>query len=107
MKDHEYEEESYSHSEDSDGECYPNYVMITENDQLELTTFSVEAQNCAVLDTACDSTVCGQQWFSTYMDSVVSLVQPGGFSTFKFGAGPIIPSLYYGWDTDTVADRCG
>ena len=97
MKDHEYEEDSYFHSEDSDGEYYPNYVMITENDQLELTTFSVEAQNCAVLDTACGSTVCGQQWFSTYMDSVgrdqVSLVQPGGFSTFKFGAGPIIPSL--------------
>ena len=105
MKDHEYEEESYFHSEDSDGECYPNYVMITENDQLELTTFSVEAQNCAVLDTACGSTVCGQQWVSTYMDSVgrdqVSLVQPGGFSTFKFGAGPIIPS----WGTYEILIR--
>ena len=114
MKDHGYEDEPYFHSEDSDGECYPNYVMITENDQLELTTFTVEAQNCAVLDTACGSTVCGQQWFSTYMDSMgrdqVSLEHPGGLNTFKFGAGPIIPSLgtnQNGWDTDTVVDRWG
>ena len=89
QKSTEYEKESYFHSEDSDGECYPNYVIIMENDQLELTTFSVEAQNCAVLDTAYGSTVCGQQWFSTYMDSVgrdqVSLVQPSSSS--------IIPSL--------------
>ena len=96
MKVHEHEGESYFHSEDSDGEFYPNYVIITENGPLEFTTFSVEAQNYVVFDTACGSTVCGQQWFSTYMESMknqATIVQPGFFNTSKFEVGPIIHSL--------------
>ena len=80
-------------------ECqYDPYVtLFTDSDPIALSKFTVEAQNCAVLDTACASTVCGLQWFDEYVqqnhDSSVTLIKPEGSCSFKFGAGPVITSL--------------
>ena len=95
--DDHMEEQFPTDEPDGEGDCYPNYVWMAETDQIELTKFSVEAQNCAVLDTACGSTVCGTEWFEAFVDTIgegqVKLVQPEGCNSFKFGTGPTVPTL--------------
>ena len=60
----------------------------------------MEASNKAVVDSACTSTVCGKEWFDTYMDtltefekSLVTLEESDKF--FKFGGGEILKSCGY------------
>jgi len=53
----------------------------------------VEAQNCAR-----SSTVCGQQWMTSYLESLNSEDQTkvtvsGGIKVFKFGDGETLKSL--------------
>ena len=95
--DGQMEEQFITDEPDGEGDCYPNYVWMTETDQIKLTKFSVVAQNCAVLDTACGSTVCGTEWFEAFVDTIgegqVKLVQPEGCSSLKFGTGPTVPIL--------------
>ena len=38
--------------------------------KVDINHFGNEAQNCAVLDCACSSTVCGQQWLESYLNSL-------------------------------------
>lgn len=67
-------------------------VCFTEGDSDALVLLSREAQNCAVLDSACSSTVCGEEWISTYTESLSEedrklIKSSPGEKWFKFGAG--------------------
>ena len=73
-------------------------VLYTGDVQADRIALTTEAQNCAVLDTACTKCVTGMEWLETYIQSLsqekVELIQyVPSRCTFKFGAGPIIPSL--------------
>ena len=41
-------------------------VTFTGYDQTEMQRLGHESRNCAVLDTACTSTVCGDRWLQCY-----------------------------------------
>ena len=45
-------------------------VMFTGYDQTEIQRLGHESRNCAVLDTACTSTVCGDRWLQCYLDTL-------------------------------------
>ena len=45
-------------------------VMFTGYDQTEIQRLGRESRNCAVLDTACTSTVCGDRWLQCYLDTL-------------------------------------
>ena len=40
------------------------------NSALEEICFMAETINCAILDSACTSTVCGNAWLTCYLDSL-------------------------------------
>ncbi len=51
-----------------------------------------DAHNCAVLDYACSSTVCGSAWLENYLHSMSSsdrqqVTRLSGTKVFKFGGG--------------------
>ena len=53
---------------------------------------------CAVLDCACSSTVCGQQWLKRYLESLsiedqAKVEKTTGVKVFKFGGGETLTSL--------------
>jgi len=57
-----------------------------------------EATNCAVLDSACSSTVCGKSWLESYINSLEKstkskILKMESSKTFKFGGGEKLPSL--------------
>ena len=73
-------------------------ILFTGNIKEENNQLRVEAQNCAVLDCACSSTVCGQQWMTRYLESLNSEDQTkvtvsDGIKVFKFGGGETLKSL--------------
>ena len=52
----------------------------------------IEASNCMVLDSACSSTVCGQNWLDCYIESLdpndkAKTEHSKGEKVFKFGGG--------------------
>ena len=66
----------------------------TEGD--EVTWFVGETLNCAVLDSGCSHTVCGQNWLKCFEDSLdegVSIKKRSSCATFKFGNGRPVQSL--------------
>ena len=83
--------------ENQRGALYTDYedVYFTENEEgcfLTNGIFTSEAFGCAVLDSACSSTVCGKEWFDHYMNSLepddkskVRTINSG--KVFKFGGG--------------------
>lgn len=86
----------YQYDYDNPQECH--VVLYTGDMHSEQATLTTESQNCAVLDTACTKTVVGHEWFETYVQSLsqekASHIQYiASTCTFKFGAGPIVPSL--------------
>ena len=57
----------------------------------------IDARNCAVLDSACSSTVCGEMWLDNYLNSLSQqdrqrVTQTVGQKTFKFGGGERLES---------------
>lgn len=69
-----------------------------------------EALNCAVLDTACTSTVCGKRWFDVYLDSLSAeerrkVVVRVGHKTFKFGGGERLKSIQSCTIPCTIANK--
>ena len=63
----------------------------------ELSVLSVEAQNSAVLDTACTSTVCGERWLKDYLETLNDddkecVKWHPGSKRFKFGSGQALVS---------------
>lgn len=91
-----YDEYNYQYDYDNPEECH--VVLYTGDLNLDRITLTTESQNCAVLDTACTKTVAGKEWFDTYVQSLseeeaLSIKYCASTCTFKFGAGPILPSL--------------
>lgn len=83
-----------------------NKVNITEEEHVVLFTgykvdaisqLGADARNCAVLDSACSSTVCGEVWLQKYISSLneedrVKITKKEGRKVFKFGGGTKLKS---------------
>ncbi len=72
-------------------------VLFTGHDTNEIRRLGADARNCAVLDSACSSTVCGSSWMKTYMESLdqtdrQKVCQSEGQRVFKFGGGTCLKS---------------
>ncbi|CAG2194669.1 unnamed protein product [Mytilus edulis] len=73
-------------------------VMFTGNVREDITRLGIDARNCAVLDSACSSTVCGQLWMRSYVDSLnetdkAKIFKEDGNKVFKFGGGTRLKSI--------------
>lgn len=69
-----------------------NAILFTGYHKEEISQLGSDARNCAILDSACSSTVCGKTWIQTYMDSLndddrSKVVHQTGHRVFKFGGG--------------------
>lgn len=67
-------------------------VLFTGFHRNEVSLLGTEARNCAVLDSACSSTVCGKTWLESYLSSLKEseleeIVRREGHTIFKFGSG--------------------
>ena len=67
-------------------------VLFTGYNKPDVLQLEVEAHNCAVLDCACTSTVCGRAWLEDYLASLDpadrhSVLKKDGHRIFKFGGG--------------------
>ena len=74
-----------------------NVVLFTGYNKEEIYQLGVDARNCAILDSACSSTVCGQNWMDSYINSLnevdrKKIKQTTGEKTFKFGGGTRLKS---------------
>lgn len=72
-------------------------VLFTGYQKQDLVQLGTDARNCAVLDSACSSTVCGQTWLKSYIDSLnktdrAKIVNRDGQRVFKFGGGTKLKS---------------
>ncbi|CAC5372113.1 unnamed protein product [Mytilus coruscus] len=61
-----------------------------------------DARNCAVLDSACSSTVCGKTWLNSYISSLneedrEKVVNHSGHKVFNFGGGTRLKSVGESW----------
>ena len=77
-------------------------VLFTSSLKNEIPQLGHEAKNCVVLDSACSSTVCGENWLSmyfAYLDSDLqnNIKKQDGMRMFKFGGGECLRSTaqYY------------
>lgn len=73
------------------------FVLFTGYQPKEIRHLGMDARNCAVLDSACSSTVCGSTWISTYIDSLddidkQKIKKTEGRRIFKFGGGTRLKS---------------
>ena len=73
-------------------------MLFTGFNKEDVTTLGHDARNCAVLDSACSSTVCGQQWFNGYIETLdedekAKVIKRNGYKTFKFGGGEKLKSV--------------
>ena len=73
-------------------------VLFTGANRQNVAQLGSEARNCAVLDSACSSTVCGEQWLNCYLESLpeedrCKVVQQPGCKIFKFGGGEKLKSI--------------
>ena len=71
--------------------------VVTGFNKESVNTFSREAKNCAALDLACTSTVCGVQWLEDYLASLSESQRKRVKNTnsgkiFKFGDGEHLQS---------------
>ena len=62
-----------------------------------LSEMGCEGRNCAVLDSACSSTVCGDKWLECYLESLdeqdsAEVKSEPGTKWFKFGGGERLKS---------------
>ena len=74
-----------------------NVVLFTGYNKQEIQQLGVDARNCAVLDSACSSTVCGENWLDSYIHSLdecdrKKVRQTAGEKIFKFGGGTRLKS---------------
>jgi len=72
-------------------------VLFTGYDREEMRHNGVDARNCAILDSACSSTVCGRGWLDNYIESLdnkdrAKVFKSDGKRVFKFGGGSCLKS---------------
>ena len=73
-------------------------VLFTGNKKDDIVRFGVESRCCAVLDSACTSTVCGIGWMRSFLECLESserdkVIKRPGEKTFKFGGGELLKSM--------------
>ena len=73
-------------------------VLFTRYHEKEVSQLGTEARNCAVLDSACSSTVCGKTWLHSYLSSLKEndrekVLRREGHKIFKFGGGTKLKSV--------------
>ena len=73
-------------------------VLFTGAQERSIAQLGTEAQNSAVLDSACSSTVCGKAWFDAYLDSLSpenhqKVIKMEGEKVFRFGGGEKLKSI--------------
>ena len=74
-----------------------DFVLFTGYQKQNITELGNDARNCAVLDSACTSTVCGKTWLNRYVDSLSNddkskIINKEGHRVFKFGGGTRLKS---------------
>ena len=72
-------------------------VLFTGFQNGDITQLGIDARNCAVLDSACSSTICGKSWLENFLNSLTEvdkqkIKQTVGQRTFKFGGGERLKS---------------
>ena len=72
-------------------------VLFTGYNKDEIARLGVDARKCAVLDSACSSTVCGKLWLDGYLKALDKedqhkVYQTEGVKNFKFGGGTRLKS---------------
>ncbi len=72
-------------------------VMFTGFNKSDVSMLGIEANNSAVLDSACSSTVCGESWLDGYLDTLdekerESVISKNSDKIFKFGGGTKLQS---------------
>ena len=72
-------------------------VLFTGYHKEDIAQLGIDARNCAVLDSACSSTVCGDIWLENYLNSLDhedrrQIKRSMGQKTFKFGGGERLKS---------------
>ena len=55
-------------SKRDENEVFETAVLFTGYDKSETARLGIESRYCAVLDSACSSTVCGEKWLKCYID---------------------------------------
>ena len=91
-------EKQESDEEDSNLESC-NITLFTQAKLSENEVFVVESQDCAVTDTACTKTVCGDKWLNHYLESLNCDNRLGDVKEyksnrrFKFGDGNVVKSF--------------
>ncbi|CAG2239162.1 unnamed protein product [Mytilus edulis] len=73
-------------------------VLFTGYQKQDIKQLGNDARNCAVLDSACSSTVCGKTWLNSYLYSLneedrEKVVNRSGHKVFKFGGGTRLKSV--------------
>jgi hypothetical protein len=73
------------------------YLLFTGHHRQDLSVLCAEAQSCAVLDSACSSTVCGRAWLNDYISSLSGedrkkINVTDSDRIFKFGGGTRLES---------------
>ena len=73
-------------------------VYLTKMDNKERSVLCKEARKCAVLDSACSSTVCGEEWMEDYLLSLTpedrdKVIFEESGKIFKFGGGERLQSI--------------
>ena len=69
-----------------------HFVLFTGYHKGDIAQLGIDARNCAVLDSACSSTVCGEIWPENYLNSLDhenrrKFKRSIGQITFTFGGG--------------------
>ena len=72
-------------------------VLFTGYNTEEVQRLGIDARNCAVLDSACSSTVCGDKWINNYIQSLdnrdrLKIKQRDSKRVFKFGGDTCLKS---------------
>ncbi|XP_071114334.1 uncharacterized protein [Haliotis cracherodii] len=78
-------------------ETVEQVILFTRNIKDNMAQLGNDARCCAVLDSACSSTVCGRMWLDVYMDSLDkkdrdTVTRCEGVKMFKFGGGEKLKS---------------
>ena len=75
-------------------------VLLTGYNKSEIEQLGEEAINCAVLDTACTSAVCGTRWIQCFLDGLSakelkSVMKQEREKLFKSGSGETLKSVLH------------
>ena len=86
--------------ESCDSECVEKIACFADSDGMEANTFLHETIGCAVLDSGCSSSVCGEFWLRTYIDTFSckdkdSIIYKSSSRYYRFGDGKQVKALKY------------